>query len=249
MANFPPRNFNCKDEELPVISRFVTFSVKRDLDDFLAYSPKFNEAYVGNFESRIAEVTELIEPKSETVQLKTITERLYASMNGLINPINRLTGYVNLANADLRISPADFSLTLLRKGINSKDAESVIKNLHIVILNISKNREILAAQGLQDDLIGIFAGAIESISADKQSQYEITSNRKAIVLNNVGILNSLFDQLTEILTIGKILYKDNNAVKLQEYTFSELKKRVRKSSNSTNVKPEEGSNDATTSES
>ena len=39
MVNFPPRNFNCKDEELPVISRFVAFSVKRDLDDFLAYSP------------------------------------------------------------------------------------------------------------------------------------------------------------------------------------------------------------------
>jgi hypothetical protein len=215
----------------------------------LSYSPKFNEAYVGIFESKIADVTELIEPKSETVQLKTITERLYASMNGLINPINRLTGYVNMANADLRISPADFGLTLLRKGINSKDAESVIKNLHTVILNINKNREILASQGLQDDLIGMFTGAIESISADKQTQYELTSNRKAIVLNNVGMLNGLFEQLTEILTIGKILYKDNNAVKLQEYTFSELKKRVRKTSNSAIIKPEKGSTDVNASES
>lgn len=91
--------------------------------------------------------------------------------------------------------------------------------------------------------------AYETISSGKQSQYEIVSNRAAIVLNNLGALNGLFDPLTEILTIGKILYKDNNAVRLQEYTFSELKKRVRKTSNSSNIKPEEGLNDATASES
>lgn len=110
----------------------------------MSYSPKFNETYVGVFESKISEVTELIEPRSETVQLKSITKMLYSSMNGLINPINRLTGYVNLANGSLRISPADFELTLLRKGINSKDTESAIKNLHTVILNINKNKELLA---------------------------------------------------------------------------------------------------------
>jgi len=34
-------------------------------------------------------------------------------------------------------------------------------------------------------------------------------------------------QLTEILSVGKILYKATNPAKLQEYTFTDLKKRVR----------------------
>ena len=32
--------------------------------------------------------------------------------------------------------------------------------------------------------------------------------------------------MSEIIAIGKILYKTSNPAKLQEYTFSELKKRV-----------------------
>ena len=239
MANNFQRKTNCKDEELPVICKFAAFSFKRDLSDFTYYSPRFNEAYVSSFGTKITEVTELVEPKSETVQLKTITERLYATMNGLINPINRLTGYINMAYESIRVSPADFGLTLLRKGINSKDAESVIKNLHIVISNMNRNMDILAAQGLQTELVALFSVAANSISADKQSQYEIISNRKVLVQNNVGMLNSLFEQLTEILAIGKILYKYNDAVKLQEYTFSELKKRVRKTSSTSNGKPED----------
>jgi hypothetical protein len=238
MTTFSIRNYNCKDEELPVISKFTSFSLKRDLADFASYSPRFNEAYVNSYDSKITEVTELVEPKSETVQLKTITERLYSNMNGLINPINRLTGYVNLAHESLHISPADFGLTLLRKGINSKDAESVIKNLRTVNTNLTRYTEILSAQGLQPEFSALFVDAEVSISTDKQNQYEIISNRKAVVQNNVGVLNSLFEQLTEIQTIGKILYKDNDAVKLQEYTFSELKKRVRKTSSPANGKPE-----------
>ncbi|BBE16212.1 hypothetical protein AQPE_0349 [Aquipluma nitroreducens] len=45
-----PRDYNCKDEELPVIDGFVLSSMKKDLADFTAYSPKFDAAYVSNFE-------------------------------------------------------------------------------------------------------------------------------------------------------------------------------------------------------
>jgi hypothetical protein len=242
MAILLPRSFNCKDEELPVICKFTLFNLKRDLADFTAYSPMFNDEYVASLEYKIIEVSDLLEPKSETVQLKAITERLYGTMNALINPINRLTGYINLAHESLNVSPADFGLTLLRKGINSKDAESVIKNLHLVVSNINRNKEILTTQGLQDELIAVFTQSITSVSADKQTQYEIISNRKTLVQNNVGLLNGLFNQITEIMTIGKILYKDNNAAKLQEYTFSELKKRVRKTTNTENGKPESTEN-------
>jgi len=40
----------------------------------------------------------------------------------------------------------------------------------------------------------------------------------------------LYDQLKEILTAGRILYMATDPAKLQEYTFEDLKKRVRRAS-------------------
>lgn len=116
----------------------------------------------------------------------------------------------------------------MRKGINTRDAEGALKSLHTVNANIAKFNDILSAQGLTEGLSNAFVAASASIAADKQMQYEIVSNRKTIVQNNIALFNALFDQLSEICTVGKVLYKTTNAVKLQEYTFNELKKRVRR---------------------
>jgi len=40
-------------------------------------------------------------------------------------------------------------------------------------------------------------------------------------------LNELYDQIGEILSVGKILYKGKDAAKLSDYTFTELLKKVR----------------------
>ncbi|MDO9040143.1 MAG: hypothetical protein Q7U65_02085 [Bacteroidota bacterium] len=48
----------------------------------------------------------------------------------------------------------------------------------------------------------------------------------------------MFDQLNEILSTGKTLYKKVDLAKLKGYTFNELKKRVRKTS-----KPDNGTDD------
>jgi len=127
-------------------------------------------------------------------------------------------------------------LTQLRKSINSRDGESVIKCLHTVNLNLEKFKNELEVQGLTAELVAKFSTATTIITEGKQKQYEIVSNRKLIVQNNLGVCNDLFDQLTEIFKIGKILYKATDAVKLQEYSFSELKKTARKTSSDASCK-------------
>jgi hypothetical protein len=221
------RLFNCKDEELPVVSKAVAFALKRDLAEFTAYSPKFDELYVTGFETKITVVTDLLEPQSETLAKRIITERYSATMNGLIDPINRVTGYLNLAKVNLNITPASFGFTALRKSIENHDVESVIDDLHIVLANIHTYKAPLAAQGLTDGLIDVMTAAFNSMAADKQQQIEITSNRRSIVQNNVSLLNELYEQISEILSVGKILYKATNPAKLADYTFIELLKKVR----------------------
>ena len=226
------RIFNCKDEELPVVSKAVAFALKRDLADFTAYSPKFTNAYVTDYENKITVVTDLLEPLSETLAKKIITERYSNTMNTLIDPINRVTGYLNLAKATLNITPASFGFAALRKSIENHDVEGVIANLHIVLANIHTYKAPLAEQGLTDKMIDVLTAAFNSLAADKQQQIEITSNRRTIVQNNVSLLNELYEQDGEILSVGKILYKGKDAAKLSDYTFAELMKKVRQTAKS-----------------
>ena len=67
---------------------------------------------------------------------------------------------------------------------------------------------VLAQQGLKDELVDRFTGDAIQIAADKQNQYEMLSNRKNLVQTNHSLLNELFDQLNEILSTGKTLYKN-----------------------------------------
>jgi hypothetical protein len=230
------RNYNCKDEELSVICGYAAFSLKRDLADFSNYSPRFDLKYVEEFDAKITVVTELVNPKSETAEKKAITTRLYATINGLTDPVNRLEGYIKLAKDRIPVSIADFGITLLRRKIRAKDTEGTLQNLRLVIASIQAYKEPLTAEGLTGEFVLHLENVAASIAADNQTQYEILSARKELVQNNLYLLNDLFRQLTEICDIGKILYKKTMPQKVQEYTFSSLMKQVRNVAKSKSAK-------------
>jgi hypothetical protein len=221
------RDFNCKISELPVICGYVAHSLEKDLADFTAYSPKFDGQYLLGFKSRTNVVFELVNPAIETADLKVVTNRLYGTMDGLIEPINRLTGYVKLAKPRILVSVSDFGLTALRRQAKNKDAEGAIQSLQLLNANVIRYKDELTEQGFTDELAAHFTNAAITIQADNQKQYEILNQRKRLVEANVGLLNELHGQLSEILEIGKILFKSKKDSRLQEYTFDKLKKRVR----------------------
>ncbi|MGB4578112.1 MAG: hypothetical protein WBI06_14605 [Paludibacter sp.] len=222
------RSYNCKDEELLVICTLVLLSFKRDLSVFTGYSPKMNGDYVSSFEAKIKAATELLMPETETVAKKLITEQLYGILDGLITPINYLTGYLDIAKKELKISAADFGLKTLRKACAVSDLEGALDALRLVNANIQKYKTSLVPLGLTEELMAKFSTASEPLTALKEQQYSLLTNRMKIVQENTGLLNDLFEQLTEIFKVGKILFKATDPVKLKEYTFSELLKQVRR---------------------
>jgi hypothetical protein len=226
------RSYNCKDEELPVIFRLSLMSLKRDLADFAAYSPKFSESYLTDYASEIANVEELLSPAAETAEMKKITDRLHSGMDVLLNHLKHLGGYLKMAGSSIDLSSTDFGLSALRKGIGLSDPEKVLACLKDVNKNVRKYKAELSEQGLTDLFQAKLVEDYTSLNADRQLQYQILTNRKALVQSNVGTLNDLHGRLMEILRTGKILYQGKDPVKLQEYTFSELQKRVRRSSKS-----------------
>lgn len=223
------RSFGCKNEELPVVCGFGAISLARDLSDFTAYSSVFDAAYLVAFQAKIDMVEELVQPLVETVELKLITERIYQTLDGLIAPLNHLSGYLKLAGKQVPVSSTDFGLVQLRKSARARDVEGVLIQLHTVEGNIKKYKTALMAKGVTEELIAKFTDAGRLLVENKNRKFSLVSNRAAMVQNNQGLLNDLYDQLTEICRIGKILYKQTDKAKLKDYTFTRMMKQVRRS--------------------
>jgi hypothetical protein len=222
------RVYNCKDEEVPVIGGYLVFSLKRDLADFVAFLPKvFTKEYVAGIERKIAAVNNLLNPQTETVELKDTTGRLYSLMDSLTEPVNKIAGYIKFTKGAIPVSVKDFGLTTLKQKLHSKDAEGALKSLRTVTANLKQYRFQLSEQGFDENIIARFADAIPAIEADNQRQFEIISKRKKIVENNVNLINDLYKVIIEVCNVGKTIYKGKDNMKVKEYTFSELKKNVR----------------------
>jgi len=239
MENVNNRDYGCKDIEFIVICGFTTFSFKRDLSFFTKYSPnKFNDVYVKDLEVEVATAKDLVEPQSELVEQKAITDHLHTSMEAILEPLKWVKGYIEMAGSNISISVKDFGIIEARKSVEKQDIEGVLKGMHTVNTNIVKFKTILSAQGLTDELQKRLQADTDSIANDKQKQYEIQTNRKAILQNNVVFLNALYAKIAEIHAVGKILFKGNDPVKLQEYTLRELLKKVRRTSKPDSDKPD-----------
>ena len=221
------KKFDCKNEELVVICDYVQTSFERDLADFTAFAPKFNQQYLADFKSKNEAMNQIIFPQEKTKELKTVTARLYGNMDKLVDLLNRLDGYIKLAKNAVPISATDFGITVLKQKIHSRDAEGTLKSLQLVNSNIEKYKSELIAQGLPTAAITELNKAFATIDNDNQKQYEIVSTRRILTSENINSLNILHEQIMEICEIGKMLYKKAQSAKLPDYTFTYLKKKVR----------------------
>lgn len=222
------RLYNCKDEELPVISGFVLFSIKRDLLDFIIAFPRFKDPFVALMEKRIADLSEMAFPQSETEEIKNINAHVHQVMSQLSDAANYMSGYIEFMKDSVVISEAGFGITALRSGIARKDPEKVLSAVHTINKNIKKYKDALTEAGLRAELSALFMDAETSIRDGKQKAYAISRRRAAMVQANLTQFNDLFLILKDIFKAGKILYKKKNPVKFKEYTFTHLRKGVRR---------------------
>lgn len=237
MSTLVSRDYSCKDEEVAIIGGFVLSSLRRDLADFTNFSPRFINAYVDAFEGKIIAVKQLTAPEIDTVEHKQLTDQIKTDCESLSLVLNKVQGYLMLSK-DITVSDADFGITLTRRSISSKDVESILDSLGILNTNIAKFRQPLQVEGMTDDLIDYILVLTKNIDHSKQMQYQIISNRRIRVQDNVSQINDLYAQINEINTIGKALYKKVDPARERDYNMTELKKRVHNSSKSSGIAAE-----------
>ena len=221
------RLFSCKSEELLPLSKFTLFSLKRDIAEFAAFSTKFNDEYVTQTEAMINTVENLLEPQAEVLTLGMIAQTMDAQLNDIILWLQRIEGYLKLSKSVPSISAAGFGISALRRSVRYRDYEGVVAGMKVLVTNVQNHLTVLQAAGMPDTVLPALQELHTGVAGNRQKQFEIRSKRAALVQDNMKTLNELYLRMTEIYSIGKVLYRTTDPAKYAEYTFSKLLKKVR----------------------
>jgi len=221
------RLFAGKQEELLPVSKFTLYSLKRDIADFAAFSTAFNEEYVTQTEALINTVENLLEPKAETLILKMMTQTMEQQVIMLNQWLLRVDGYLKLMKRTTGVKPSAFGISSLRRSMGRLDYEGIMRGLKVLISNLQNHQEALESKGMPATLPQTLQELHNSIAENRQKQFEIKSNRAGIVQNNVKTLNALYQRLSDIYIVGKVLYRNTDPAKYLDYTFTALRRKVR----------------------
>lgn len=222
------KKFSLRNEEMPVVGRFVFESFERDYADFVDYSPDFNDAYKASFLAKLEEVENLVNPKKVLNEQKKTTATLYENIDSLRPILAKLEGYVERAGDDLSILVDDFGFKEVRRKIDNKDQEALLENLKILLQNVADNMVLLEAKGWNvaknDELVALR----DEISSGNIEQNAKMDERNLNTDASITTMNELWDIMRDVMETGQQrLYKFENTKKADDYTVTTLKGRIR----------------------
>lgn len=232
------KKFNCKIESLPVMGSFLMLSFDVDNPSFVKYSPMFNDPFAENLKLKITACGNMISVEELVQQQKLITKSLEESIKAVRLLMNPLEGYLKIASG-LDVAISDFGIKKVRDGISSKRPEETISGLKLVTSNFLRNKTVLVTVGCDAKTDEVLNQVITELT-DLNEQQNVFKNK--CVRTSEEIIkeyNQLWDMMNPVFVAGKAIFKGKDEVKLREYTFSTLKRRVEGSNKSTSEKPDE----------
>lgn len=220
--------FRCRIEEVPFFSVMVRDYFVRDREAFINFSPVFDGHFLEEYDKQSETVKELVTPTVLTGEMKKITVRIGEHYNTARTIINKVEFYVKKAGKALNVKPTDFGFKAIRKEINNKDDEAIIKGFRDLVKHIDNNHEPLEEAGLIPEFREEIAAFIATFEKDGLDQNRKLAEREALVQQNTGELNTLWNMITEICEAGKIIGKARkDKAMVRDYTLHDQLKKVR----------------------
>ncbi len=227
------KKFNCKMEDVPVITGFALSSMENDKGDFLSYSPVFSDPFMDDARLKQTFCMELVKSKDVVKLQKSITLLLSKKLEELRVSLNPFEGYLKLAGSTLDIQVVDFGLNDLRTAISKGNVEGVISEAQSFVGHLKRNETALQAKGLKPETVTALTALVGEIALLNQQQNDLKNKRSRVASDNIKDFNDLWDILGTILNAGRAMYRGADAVKLKEYTMASLLKRVHTEGGST----------------
>lgn len=224
----PVYQFDCKIDELPVLSKALKESYVRDQVAFKTFSPDFNAAYLAAFEAEMEAADTLINPVKFTKESKKLTQRLNENIAKLKPLIYQLEAYAIRAEENLKVAPKDFGFSRLRTKMNTQDAEGSVAALKTTLQFVDANLAALQEKGFSAAARTELSTLQAAIKAGIEEQNKKLDERAELVQANIATLNTLWTRLQDVMKVGKALYKSSDPVKLDDYTKTTIMKSIRR---------------------
>jgi hypothetical protein len=213
-------------EEVPVIGDFTCDSLESHMDDFTHYSVRFNAAYLLETRGMVTALYGKINTRVYWAEMNAITKLLYAKTDQLREDLWIFEGYLNLAEPHLTVAVKEFVISEIRDNISAKNVEKILDNLNTCFTLIERNLTPLKAEGFTDDGFAALKTLKDSIRTDNNLQNAKINEKEEAVRVNQAMIQTLWDRLSQIIDVGKRLYKYSNSERYNDYVIKNLKSRV-----------------------
>lgn len=215
----------CTMENIPVIAGFVITTVEKDLVEIKEAAPDIDQEHLDELKAKNETVRAMVRPREVTGEMKEVTKKMYATMDSVKSKLNLLEIKINRVESQLKKSPDAFGLTKLRSQIRVRNAEGVLAGLELMLHEVDNNTVALAANGFTPVMREWFTTALNSINADNGLQNAKIGERGELTMENTVTISDFWKGISDLMRVGRLLYKDN-PVKLKEYTYAVLHRRV-----------------------
>jgi hypothetical protein len=216
----------CRIEEESVLGKFLHTGLTNNLTAFAAFSPRYNAAYLANFNTKLIAVEALLNPKAITAQQKVITKRIFDNMDALRPKLDYLEGYINRATG-LHIAPKDFGISAVRKDVKRGDVEGVIGGLNYLMPNVVTDMAALVAEGYTAAQHTALTTIKAALFTDNDAQNAKIDERNNLVEANYELFNEFWKMIMDVCDAGKRIFKNSAANKVDDFTIAALIRRIR----------------------
>lgn len=214
-------------EEIPIVCAMILASLKLRAAEFERYSPKFNAAFIIDYENKII----VLEGRTHTLrivgELKQITAGLYEKVNSTLGHIRKLEGYLIRAQG-LTIPVENFKFKELREKIKGKEVEGYVDIMRLVIENLTgANLTAVKAEGFQDADKAALVTLTEEVNDENLLQNEKMNEMIRVAKENKDIIMVLYTIAANVMDAGKRIFFDTDKEAVKEFTAAQIKKRIR----------------------
>ncbi len=212
-------------ENIPVIGGFVISRAQKDLARIMEAAPDMDQPYLDTLTAKQEIVKALVRPREKTAEMKAVTRYMYTVMDELRPRLNLLEIKLQRAG-QLLTKPAEaFGLGNIRRHIRSRNAEAMVAALELLLHDLDTNIKILESKGFTAAMREEFVSAANAIFLLNGQQNEKMDERAELTQENKLTISDYWKGISELMATGRLLYRDD-PVKLKEYTFAVLHRRV-----------------------
>lgn len=208
-----------KKEEYTALGDFIMPSFVRDQPTIVAKFPKFNNAFLTAFTTKLNFVKKLENRVVKAEEKKKVTVDLYQTAAALNAELTVLNSYVGDAGLNTQV------ITALKNDLYNGNIEGAVLKTEGVLQFVTSNQAALEEEGMSAAFVATLDDYITKLAAKNSLQNDYMNSLKKLTETNGSHYDELYGFISKIAAKGKLIFKET--VTYDEYSIAKNISRMR----------------------